>query len=432
MANALVIEIPKLSDGEVLTSFLDLAGDDACKQFDELEINFFWGELKRIARTDFLTDEELKSLRKSKSRTIRSLVLRTTSGQSRGVYCNRHLLDSHNRNQQPQVFDSVEVQPGNQGETILNRNDFSKIVEAVHNHFRSVSSRDLGPLLGPDVQQHFVAREEALSRLEQLAKTILEDATEQRRTLDKEYLKKVAELEESIKVRREELDEDHRIRLTSLSEREAALDSRAKDLDDRSSTHVRRELRDKLKEAIKSEERMKFTSETGYRRLAVAGGYVLLLLFTGIPAIYFLFKEVGSTWDWAIYGRQIALSISFLFTAGFFVRWLNAWAEKSSSEELRLKQMEIDIDRASWLVELIFESSSEKGEALPTVLVQQLAKNLFGVEGEQPESNAADTLATALLGSASGLKLSLPGGIGELAFDGKSIKKLERTPTSNE
>ena len=98
----------------------------------------------------------------------------------------------------------------------------------------------------------------------------------------------------------------------------------------------------------------------------------------------------------------------------------------------RLKQMEIDIDRASWLVELLFESRRDQGEELPIDLVHQLSKNLFGVAGgEHSEANAADTLATALLSSASGLKFSLPGGLGEIAFDGKGIKKLEKKSIPN-
>ena len=116
-------------------------------------------------------------------------------------------------------------------------------------------------------------------------------------------------------------------------------------------------------------------------------------------------------------------------TIGFLIRLLNDWAEKSAKEELKLRQMEIDIDRASWLVELLFEFKTNKGEELPKELMQQLSKNLFGVDEDlQHGTNAAQTLATALLSSASGLKFNLPGGLGELSFDGKSLKRLEKTP----
>ena len=355
-------------------------------------------------------------------------------GQSKGIHLNRTIVDSSSRhNQPPQLFDHLDIYPGQHGEQILDRKLFGKIVEAVHKTFRTVNSKDLGPLLGPDVQKHFVAREEALTRLESLAERILEGATEQRRSLDEEYLEKCRTLENEHKQRIDALEDQHRQRLEALNARESMLDKKVAELDDRSSTHVRRELREKLKEAIKSENRLKFTRETGTRRWAVVIGYALILLFTGIPAIYFLMNDPGGTWNPWHFGRQVALSISFLATAGFLVRWLNAWAEKSSAEEFRLKQMEIDIDRASWLVELLFESRRDQGEELPIDLVHQLSKNLFGVAGgEQSEANAADTLATALLTSASGLKFSLPGGLGEIAFDGKGIKKLEKKSIPNE
>lgn len=90
--------------------------------------------------------------------------------------------------------------------------------------------------------------------------------------------------------------------------------------------------------------------------------------------------------------------------------------------------MEIDIDRASWLVELIFEFKLMKGEEVPRDLLQQLSKNLFGVDQDlQHGTNAAQILATALITSASGLKFNLPGGLGDVSFDGKGMKKLEKT-----
>ena len=98
-----------------------------------------------------------------------------------------------------------------------------------------------------------------------------------------------------------------------------------------------------------------------------------------------------------------------MLTAGFFVRWLNTWATKSADEEYRLKQLEIDIDRASWLVELLFESRRDKGEELPAEVIQRFSRNLFQTHDSLEESvSAADALASALMTSAAQVKLKLP------------------------
>lgn len=124
MSNALSIDIPKLSDGEAIAAILELANDPACDLFQELEINFFIGDQKRIPKADFASDEELKSLKKSKGRIIRSLQLKV-SGQTKGLHLNRTIVDSSSRhNQPPQLFDHLDIHPGQHGEQIHDRKLF--------------------------------------------------------------------------------------------------------------------------------------------------------------------------------------------------------------------------------------------------------------------------------------------------------------------
>ncbi|XZE46096.1 hypothetical protein SH467x_001364 [Pirellulaceae bacterium SH467] len=294
--------------------------------------------------------------------------------------------------------------------------------------FRNVSVKDLGDLLGPDVQKHFVAREEALSRLELLAARILEGSTQQRRELDAEYLQKVRQLEDDRTRQLGDFEKQHLVRQQALADRENELEKKIQALDDRSSTHVRRELRQAISNAVKDQSRLRLSTDTGKRRWAVIAAYISLLLFTGVPAVFFLATGHGQEFEPWSFGRQVVLSVSFICTTGFFIRLLNDWAEKSAMEEQRLRQTEIDIDRASWLVELIFESKSLKGEELPGELIGQLSKNLFGFDQRSKQiSNAAETLATALITSASGIKLNLPAGLGELRLDGNAIKKMKKT-----
>ena len=57
--------------------------------------------------------------------------------------------------------------------------------------------------------------------------------------------------------------------------------------------------------------------------------------------------------------------------------------------------------------------------------MESITKNLFVREGEtlEPNMEAGDQLASAILGSASRIKMQAAGGGAELEFEGKKLKK---------
>jgi hypothetical protein len=428
MSDPLRTQVVKISDGDAIQRLLSIIGEPGGEVLNDLEISFFQGEPLHINRSEFEDHEELNALKKLEGQSLRSIYLRSSRNQSKGVKYSRQIV-AVNQPDQNTLFDVLEVYPGSPSDPPLPRAQFTQLAEVAQRSFRGVSIANLGAILGPDVAKHFAAREEALSSLESLGTRLIQGTTEQRNILESEYSAKARKLEDERAKVSEEESQKFRTRMEAVAEREKQLDEKLKALDDRSSTHVRRELRQAISKALADQSRLKFSTDTGLRRWSVLAAYFAILLLTGIPAILLFIQGYGSTFDPWSFGRQVVLSISFLLTIGFLIRLLNDWAEKSAKEELKLRQMEIDIDRASWLVELLFEFKTNKGEELPKELMQQLSKNLFGVDEDlQHGTNAAQTLATALLSSASGLKFNLPGGLGELSFDGKSMKRLERTP----
>jgi hypothetical protein len=55
-----------------------------------------------------------------------------------------------------------------------------------------------------------------------------------------------------------------------------------------------------------------------------------------------------STAKYVVLGlRQLAFALAFTATAVFYLRWNNAWFQQHAQEEFRLKQLELDFDRAS-------------------------------------------------------------------------------------
>ena len=117
---------------------------------------------------------------------------------------------------------------------------------------------------------------------------------------------------------------------------------------------------------------------------------------------------------------------------GFFLRWLNKFAAKSAEEEFKAKQLELDLTRASWLVELYFESvAAGDSQGLPPHLIEQLSKNLFLTEDSHHDSmTASDALASALVNSAAQLDLQLPGANVQLGKPG--LKNLSKKSVPKE
>lgn len=122
--------------------------------------------------------------------------------------------------------------------------------------------------------------------------------------------------------------------------------------------------------------------------------------------------------------KQIAFTILFVSTAYYFIGWNNQWFQRHANEEFRLKRMELDIDRASWFVEMAFEWKDEKGEEIPVELIERLTQGLFADERCDHPVEPTDALAHALTGAAR-FKVKLADGT-EAEYDRKGIEKLIR------
>ncbi|WP_348719983.1 hypothetical protein [uncultured Alcanivorax sp.] len=121
-------------------------------------------------------------------------------------------------------------------------------------------------------------------------------------------------------------------------------------------------------------------------------------------------------------GKQILLSGAFGASVIFYVRWMNAWFSQHASTEFQLRQFQLDIERASWVVETALEWKDAKGSTIPAELLGPISNNLFGAEStDSSVVTPADELASALLGTASKVRLNVAGS--ELELDGKKLNK---------
>ncbi|RJF80922.1 hypothetical protein D3877_11850 [Azospirillum cavernae] len=138
-------------------------------------------------------------------------------------------------------------------------------------------------------------------------------------------------------------------------------------------------------------------------------------------------KAIGATEVVVLALKPLGLTVAFLGLLTWYLRWMNRWFERHSEAEFQLKQFELDVDRASWVVETALEWRQEQQAPMPDHLIESISRNLFSrsEKDEAADMHPADYLASALLGRASGLKLKLPGA--DLEYDGKALKEARQT-----
>jgi len=237
---------------------------------------------------------------------------------------------------------------------------------------------------------------------------------------------------------RESLRKEHESRLEGLRLEAESLEARRKELDDRDYMHARRGIRNDLRELIKTREQ-KFSLTSNTRRLRLPVHAAMILLLAGLLAVNGIYLREIASLDitsssiqvllWA-FGKQSIAAIAFIATLLFYVRWMNRWFEQHAAAEFLLKQFELDIDRASWVVETAMEWRRDQKSEIPGVLLEGITRNLFADVGSASaeKHTAADDLASALVGNASQVKLKL--GDNEVSFDRKSLAGLGKAESS--
>ena len=270
-----------------------------------------------------------------------------------------------------------------------------------------------------------------LERLETTATTLVENLGQHAERLQSKFDEKEATREQEIRQHKDSLDSDHKRSVERLQEKERKLEARLQEIDNRDNTHVRRELRGELIREIRSRsEKFRLTEGTNKLRGPVHAACIFGMGILGLGATYFAMQlnaAMGSAdtlYIAVIALKQVGLTLGIVALGFFYIRWLNRWFDQHARAEFELKQFQLDIDRASWLVETAFEWKTHEGQPLPDALLNSLTRNLFAHVDEVPTEHLkhpADVLASALLGTASKTQLNI--GDSTLEFTGRKLKK---------
>lgn len=317
-----------------------------------------------------------------------------------------------------------------------------KLTEGERLSLITLAARSLGPFdpkrsvgggLSEEQQQLLSIHSSTLERLESLNEELIRSSEEFRRKLEGQYQERADELEEKHQQRTQHLQDEIDKKRKELESRENEMREKLNEIDDRQNTHVRRELRKSIIDEIRSRsEDMSLTKSTSRLRWPIHAVCIALMLLFGSGAVFYavelgqLIREDGTS-NWAlmaILSKQLFLSLSFGATAVFYIRWLNSWFSEHASNEFRLRQLQLDVERASWVVETAFEWKGAEGSTIPNELLEPITKNLFSPEDNiRQDFHPADQLASALLGTASTVKLKV--GDSEVNLDGKRLSKVK-------
>lgn len=316
----------------------------------------------------------------------------------------------------------------NKPECPISNLDKLKIAALLSEKFQSIDpKRAIKGALSEEQHELLSIHQETLSRLEALNEKLIVESQGFRKKLESEYEKKKQHIE---KYSNELLD----AKLSEIEEQRKLLETKIKDIDDRDNTHVRRQLRQNILAEIKNRStEFKLTKGTNRLRWPIHLACIFVVFLFGVAAWFYgkdiltyLNNEKFSLSAFIILTiKQFAFTMASAGTAIFYIKWLNRWFEQHSTAEFNIKQFQLDIERSSWIVETVLEWNEEKKSEFPGELLNQLTKNLFDYEKTKtdPIKHPADHLASALLGTASNVKLKLGNEKAEIDFTGKQLKK---------
>ena len=390
-----------------------------------------------------------------------------------------YLRGGHTEQKSP-VYDEISLHSNGQGvlDNALKLNIIALLQRRLN---RFEPDRLSGTGVSEEQNQLLAIHQSTLERLEKLNEDLIRQSADFRNGLEEKFEVKVANAEADYCEKKKQVEVDGQALAEQVQEKQKALDEKLKAIDDRDNTHVRREIRDRMLEDVKARINQFGVSKVteAKRRPVLFGILALSLAFIGLLAWtsyeivamdrqYFSMLEairnisawtpekikvaglsaevvakasvtdVDRTHLFWLWGRFALFSFGFVGTILFYIRWQNRWAEQHIDSEFQLQQFYIDVNRANWVIESCLEWRKETESAIPKELLSSITNALFVNNQSEPERvmHPADELASALLGSASKLKLKV--GESELEFDkpkkisNKAIKTSSSDSTTAE
>ncbi|TWD58283.1 hypothetical protein FB480_1011048 [Agrobacterium vitis] len=273
------------------------------------------------------------------------------------------------------------------------------------------------------LDSHVIKIETALAGSVEQFSSLQASFHEKNEELRSQHLEEIASLKLEITDERKAFDAE-------MAARRDELEKAKKDLDDRSNTFVRRAIRTEIKENIKeSLEASLFSKNTASQRTPVRFAYWIFIAmaaaFTAFSSYQIsLLSSLAATTGFILIVKASIGGFTTIGLALLYLKWETSWINQQADFERILSATRTDIDRASWVVESLLEWNREANTPMPAELLSALTRRLFDWDAKLEENQTtADSLASAILGSASNLKLG-PNGA-EVDIGSRGLKNLK-------
>lgn len=398
------IKIPRAADKSLIGCFKELAELTGINQVNISALGFI-----NIGNVDLSSESnEIVDLLIKKN----SAIIDTISMNYPGLSISFHRGGSSQPQDKSGIFDEILFRQNNQ--VTVESAIAIEIVTTINRKLKAFDPKRSSTGSTDEQAQFDAIHISNIERLESLNENLVKNTHDYRIQLDSEFGVKVDKLEETAEENRKKLEAEYVAKVELLKVEIEELDNKRKELDDSSNTHARREIRrDILKEIKSRQSKFSLTQGTNNLRKPIA---ILMLglvtIFVALSAISI--KEFYDVLQGDDLNKILIAGIKqAIYSAGaigsviYMIRWMNRWFELHSQSEFELKHFELDMERASWIVETSLEWQDAKGTAIPPELLDRLSNNLFTREKENidPLQHPADQLASALMGSASAVKL---------------------------
>ncbi len=291
--------------------------------------------------------------------------------------------------------------------------NIAPITDALNKHFNLLRQQEALESALPDTEKDAIktARTILLEFTSQAARLASLSASNTERMNDV-IIKKTEELDARYEQKNKDLDEQARVKTKELADREDAFRKEKAGLDARENTVVRRDLLAKIEKILGDQKKISITPETVQKRMPVHG----ICLTAMALALGFIGTFGYKTWMDTAMDLHHILPLStgillFVSTAIFYIRWNDLWFKEHANAEFENRKFYVDVVRASWIAELLFEWKDKKEVPFPDQLISSYTTGLFqNSDIVKTTKHPFDDLKS-LAGSVSEIKFSKKDGI---------------------
>lgn len=264
------------------------------------------------------------------------------------------------------------------------------------------------------------------------AKTF-DDARLVRKEAEQEIAKLREQQEQEFADRKKLADEDLAALRKQVADREAELERRLKEVDDRTNMHARRakakQIADRLSERLQEPSVGADVGNTR-RQIVYLSSIALVVssVIIGSGVFVFLPGFLATDLNSMIFAsaRIVGGSAAFFFVLIYLLSFLKRIASEDAATKQQLERYSLDMDRSSWAIETVLETQARGDQtAVPDVWMKGVTSNLFQVPVAEDEDKSALDALGELLKTGAAVKIGPDGA--SLDLQGRAAKKTGKS-----